>query len=59
MKTVICPVKGDYINGDDCLVICDVADKLIKPTALPKGIEWSEEHCKKCKSCKYHADIDE
>ena len=59
MKTVQCPVKGDQINGDDCLLICDVADRLIKPTALPEGIKWDEQQRIRCKACKYHADIEE
>ena len=59
MKTVPCPVKGDQINGTDCLIICDVADGLIKPQALPEGIEWNEQQCTKCKLCKYHSDIEE
>lgn len=59
MKTVHCPVKGDQINGDDCLLICDVADRLIKPEALPDGIKWDEQQCRVCKACKYHADIEE
>lgn len=59
MKTVPCPVKGDEINGDDCLIICDVADRAIKPACLPEGIKWDEEQRQKCKACKYHADLDE
>lgn len=59
MKTVPCPVTGDEIDGGDCLLICDVADRLIKPTILPEGINWDEEQRKKCKACKYHADLDE
>lgn len=55
--TVPCPVKGDEINGDDCIIVCDVADGMIKPTVLPEGIELNEEQRKKCKQCKYHADI--
>ncbi len=57
MKTVFCPVINKDINGTDCLIICDVADRLLKPTVLPKGVEWSEEQRSKCKLCKYHADI--
>lgn len=59
MKTVPCPVKGDEINGTDCLIICDVADRMVKPTCLPDGIEWNEEQRRKCLACKYHADIEE
>ncbi len=57
MKTVFCPVMGKAVNGTDCLIICDVADKLINPRVLPEGVEWSEEQRKKCKECQYHADI--
>lgn len=57
MKTVFCPVKGDQINGADCLVICDIADGLIKPRVLPCDILWDEQQQAKCKQCKYHDDI--
>ncbi len=59
MKTVPCPVKGDEINGTDCLTICDVADGLLNPRVLPEGIKWDEHQCTKCKQCKYHADIED
>ncbi len=59
MKTVHCPVKGDEINGTDCLIVCDVADRMVKPTCLPEGIKWDEEQRQKCLACKYHADIEE
>lgn len=59
MNTVYCPVKDGQINGSDCLLICDIADKLIKPEARPDGIEWDEQQRSKCKACKYHADIEE
>ena len=55
MKTVHCPVKGDEINGTDCLIVCDVADRMVKP----EGIKWDEEQRQKCLACKYHADIEE
>lgn len=57
MKTVLCPVKGGPINGADCLVICDIADGLIKPRVLPCDILWDEQQRAKCKQCKYHDDI--
>ena len=59
MKTVYCPVKGDQIDGGDCLIVCDVADRLIKPSVLPEGIEWNEEQRATCQACQYHADIDQ
>ena len=58
MKTVYCPVKDGQIDGGDCLIICDVADKLINPSILPEGIKWNEEQGEMCKNCKYHNDID-
>ncbi len=58
MKTVYCPVKGGQITGGDCLIICDVADRFIKPSVLPEGIEWNEEQCERCKNCQYHNDVD-
>ena len=57
MKTVYCPIKGSLINGIDCLVVCDVVDRMLKPTVLPKDIVWKEEMREICKSCMYHEDI--
>ena len=57
--TVTCPVKDDEITGDDCILVCDVADGMIKPTCLPEGIEWNEHKRMLCRSCRYHADLDE
>lgn len=52
-------MKKDQINGTDCLITCDVADRMVKPTVLPKEIgEWNEEKRLICKNCKYHADLD-
>lgn len=59
MKTVYCPVKADQVDGGDCIVICDVADHMIKPSVLPDGIEWNEEQRQKCLNCKWHADLDQ
>ena len=56
-KTVYCPIKGDQITGIDCLVVCDVVDRLLKPTVIPKDIVWKEEMREICKACKYHDDI--
>ena len=58
MKTVHCPIKDAQVDGGDCLVICDVADRMIKPSVLPEGIVWNEEQRQKCLSCPYHADLD-
>ena len=57
-KTVYCKVKEKDISGDDCIIVCDVADGFIKPTCLPDDIKWNNEQKQKCTSCKYHADID-
>lgn len=59
MKTVYCPVKDGQINGDDCLLICDVSDAFINPRVLPEGIEWNEQQRSKCQNCKYHEDVTE
>lgn len=58
MKTVYCPVKAAQVNGTDCMVICDVADRLLNPSALPGGIAWSEEQREWCLKCPYHADLE-
>ncbi|MBQ3195298.1 MAG: hypothetical protein IJB65_02415 [Clostridia bacterium] len=57
MKTVYCPLKDARINGDDCLIVCDVVDGLIKPTLIPDEIKWSEQCREICKKCRYHEDI--
>ena len=53
MDTVFCPVANRYIDGGDCVVICDVADRMIKPTVLSADIQWDEEQRAKCLACKY------
>lgn len=58
MKTVYCPVKDAQVDGDDCLIICDVADHMIKPSVLPDSVKWNEEQREKCLKCPYHADLD-
>ena len=58
-KTVFCPIKGDQIEGDECLIICDVADRYIKPSVLPKEISWNEKQRDKCLNCRWHYDLDE
>lgn len=58
MKTVYCPVKTTRVNGTDCMVICDVADRLLNPSVLPNGITWSEEQRERCLKCPYHADLE-
>lgn len=57
MKTVYCPVKNAEISGGDCLLVCDIADRIIKPDALPHDIKWDEHQRQKCKDCKYHEDV--
>lgn len=57
MKTVYCPVKNDQIDGGDCLIICDVAEHMIKPSILPDNIVWNEKQRQKCLHCKWHADL--
>ena len=54
MAMEYCPVAEKYIDGGDCIIICDVAEEVLEPDKLPKGIEWNEKQCKKCKNCKYH-----
>lgn len=56
-KTVYCPVKEDQIDGGECIIVCDVADNLVKPTVIPDGIEWNDLQCQRCKDCQYHDDI--
>lgn len=57
MDKVYCPVKQDDIDGGEYLVICDVADRMIKPTVLPEGIDWNKEKQNLCLKCKFHDDI--
>lgn len=58
MKTVYCPVKKSQITGTDCLIVCDVTDRLLKPSALPQGIDWDEHLREVCAKCKYHSDLE-
>lgn len=54
-EKVLCPVAEYPIDGGDCVIICDVADRILKPAVLPEDIKWSEEKRKICKDCKYHS----
>ncbi|MBR0281541.1 MAG: hypothetical protein IJQ81_08120 [Oscillibacter sp.] len=63
MNTVECPVIGGQINGDDCYLICEVADNMIKPSVLynqpsvlPEGVIWNDALKAKCLNCQYHSD---
>ena len=55
-RTVYCPVKQGQINGTDCLVICEVAERMLKSSVIPEEIPWNEEQRLICKQCKYHDD---
>lgn len=59
MKTVYCPVIDGQIDGDNCMLICDVADKLLKPSVLSYDIDWNDEKNNLCLKCKYHDDLNE
>lgn len=52
--TVFCPVINGEINGGDCMIICDVADRMVKPTVLWDDVTWNEEQRERCLSCKWH-----
>ncbi len=55
MKTVFCPIKNDQINGDDCYLLCAIADNDLSCRVLPEGVDgWSERKQKKCLKCRYH-----
>lgn len=54
IEKVYCPVADNDIDGGDCIIICDVADKMIKPTVLPEGVRWDENQRKKCLNCEWH-----
>ncbi len=56
-KLVFCPVYKRKIDGTECLVMCDVADRMIKSSVLPNEVKWDEEQGTKCIKCKYHADL--
>lgn len=60
MKTVYCPIKENQIIGDDCYLLCAIADEEVSPRVLPDGVGyWNEEQRQKCLKCKYHADLNE
>jgi hypothetical protein len=55
MKTVYCPIKRNQINGDDCYLLCAIADLDVTSDILPDGVEyWNEAQRQKCLQCKYH-----
>lgn len=58
MNTVYCPVAEKNIDGITCLEIVLVADKEASRNILPDFLDWNEQKCKLCLSCKWHSDIE-
>ena len=55
MKTVYCPIKDGQIDGDDCYLLCAIADREVSSRVLPDGVDkWNEEQRQKYLNCKYH-----
>lgn len=60
MKTVYCPIKNGQINGDDCYLLCAIADGEISSRVLPDGVDdWNEEQCQKCLNCEFHYPLED
>lgn len=60
MKTVYCQLKNNQINGDDCYLLCAIADEEVSSRVLPVGVDdWNEEQRQKCLSCKYHNPLED
>jgi hypothetical protein len=60
MKTVYCPIKANQINGDDCYLLCAIADEEISDNVLPDGVSnWNEEQRQKCLTCRYHYPLED
>lgn len=57
MKTVYCPVMGREVDGTTCLEIVLVADREMKQSILPDGLDWDESKRAACLACQYHDDI--
>ena len=56
MKTVLCPIVGEQINGDACYCTVLAVDGEAPEKIVPEFIRLTEEAKKICLSCKYHAD---
>lgn len=56
MKTVICPIIGQPIDGDMCYRTILVMDGEAPEKIAPNIIKLTPEAKKICLSCKYHAD---
>lgn len=56
MKTVYCPVKNEEIEGSECIIISDVAHRMLKASALSAKIEWNENQRQCCLACKWNYD---
>ena len=57
MKTVLCPVTGQKIDGDTCYCIVVAVDGEAPESCLPENVSLSEETRTKCRSCQYHDDL--
>lgn len=58
MKTVFCPVKKAKIDGTECNMVCDVADRYLNSEVLPPDIIWNGEQKEIYLNCKYHNPIE-
>lgn len=56
-NTIICPALGRNVTSAECVVICDVAARLLKPRVLDElepPIQWNDERANKCRLCEWH-----
>lgn len=56
-KTAFCPSVGRNVTSTECVVICDVTDRLLKPRVLDDfepPIQWNDERAEKCRLCEWH-----
>ncbi len=51
---IICPLINKEISDDDCYDVCLVANKMLKPSAIPEMFTQKEDFREVCKNCKNH-----
>lgn len=49
-----CDLIDSDISGSDCIIVCDVADDMLKETAIDSKFKVKEDFKEICKNCKFH-----
>lgn len=49
-----CDLIDSEINGNDCIIVCDVTDDMLKENVIDGKFTVKKDYKEICKKCKYH-----